>query len=949
MVQATLQAYNPSFREKSQGVLANLFTKMGLAKDLRQGYRLAEGFTGNANRQKLGLMDFTGLGAGATINEGLRDTGRAQTWKDYILPAANIGLGLLELAPVVGKGISTGIRTMLPTNQIPNETKGVLNYLRTNELNQITPRSYESLMRSYKTLDQPQMKAMAIAGMPKFGWYQNSANALKSVFQGDDAIRFSKLLSATSPQTSVQSNLENTVNIWANWTKAGRPTDKNSILKIMGESVQGEKGEDSILDAWKNNAITALSTPNANDIVLSGAKVENFGKAVTGDLDAVTLDAWMANASGVNQQLYAKGGKVSPGLTGGYLGQTAGIREIAEQLTRETGVKFEPSNIQENIWSWTKAAYELRKKGGLSGQTVQELLSSGRITDELIADVPDFSILLTDPKYADPLRGAGYGTQIDELINNASPRAIPNVSGFLNQGDLAKSAKVLEDLFQQRLYHERTTPFRVGVRGLGGSESAGYTLNAGGVRGSGRLEGDLYSPTGEFDDAVSATFQGKIGTPNWIKLNDNDIQRDEFVNFSNANQATTKYPGMVDINKADDYKGSQLFMSEDGTVGFAIKPDGEISSLVKNKNSTIKSPAYSTLQVATQNGGAWLNAIDTILPRMYSRAGFRPVARVKWDDRYAPEGWDYNDPTLKKFNNGRPDIVFMVYDPKFKGTVANGVGGTIVSSYDKAVAMTKKESEKLRKLALPKPKNKAEKAAAGVLDLLSSGQSNKVTDKMLEKADPKYLFDNYDLPMNAKELQNRAKKMGLLDDAFHGTTYKSGDNIKTPENTFWSTDNPDVANTYGTIMYPLKLNPKDPKYTADAEGQYFSDLPKDIIPEFTMSADEDSKLVTDQVVEYVKGEDDSFMDFLGIGRGGQYPDLKNVKFTNVVDRGSYFPSNKNPNMNKPSTVTASIMNRNPLVRSRFARFDPRLKNLKNLSAGVLPIGILPFLSTNEER
>ena len=42
---------------------------------------------------------------------------------------------------------------------------------------------------------------------------------------------------------------------------------------------------------------------------------------------------------------------------------------------------------------------------------------------------------------------------------------------------------------------------------------------------------------------------------------------------------------MVDINKADDYKNSQLFMSEDGSVGFAIKPDGEISSLVKNKKS----------------------------------------------------------------------------------------------------------------------------------------------------------------------------------------------------------------------------------------------------------------------------------------------------------------------------------------------------------------------------
>ena len=908
MVQATLQAYNPSFREKAQGNLANIFTKIGLANDLREGYRLAEGFTGNANRQRLGLMDFTGLGAAATINEGLRDTGRAQTWKDYILPAANIGLGLLELAPVVGKGISTGIRTMLPTNQISNQQQGVLNYLRTNELNQITPRSYESLMRSYNTLNKPQMKAMAIAGMPKYGWYENSAKALKSIFQGDDAIRFSKLLSATSPQTSVESNLQNTVNIWANWTKAGRPTDKKSILKIMGESVQGEKGEDSVLDAWKNNAITALSTPNANDIVLSGGKVENFGKAVTGDLDAVTLDAWMANASGVNQQMYARSSnKMNPGLSAGYLGQTAAIREIAEQLTRETGVTFTPSNIQENIWSWAKAAYELRQKGGISGQTVEELLSTGKITNELIADVPDFSVLLTDPKYSDPLRGAGYGTQIDKLINNASPRAIPNVSGFLNQDDLVKSAKVLEELFQQRLYHERTTPFRVGVRGLGGSESTGYTLNAGGVRGSGRLEGDLYSPTGEFDDAVSVTFQGKIGTPNWIKLNDNDIQREEFVKFSNANQATTKYPGMVDINDAADYKGSQLFMSEDGTVGFAIKPDGEISSLVKNKNSTIKSPAYSTLQIATQNGGAWLNAIDTILPRMYSRAGFRPVARVKWDDRYAPEGWDYNDPTLKKFNNGRPDIVFMVYDPKFKGTVANGVGGTIVSSYDKAVAMTKKESEKLRKLALPKPNNKAEKAAAGVLDLLSSGQSNKVTEKMLEKADPKYLFDNYDLDMSTKARMSRAKQMGFdVDtDLFHGTPNRTDFSSFIPSDRgrlgagVYTTPRPDLANKFAISgsnrVFPL-LGTNNP--APDAIGSN------------AFRAQQAAGFGNKGVLEFNKAL-------------GNYDGLK------VADERTF----KNPSS----------------IRSRFARFDPRLKNLKNISAGVLPIGILPFLSTGDER
>jgi len=82
---------------------------------------------------------------------------------------------------------------------------------------------------------------------------------------------------------------------------------------------------------------------------------------------------------------------------------------------------------------------------------------------------------------------------------------------------------------------------------------------------------------------------------------------------------------------------------------------------------------------------------------LYGRAGFRPVARIKWDDRYAPKGWDYDDNVLKQFNGGRPDIVFMVYDPKFTGTVANGVGGKLVASYDKAVSMVKSETAKLAK------------------------------------------------------------------------------------------------------------------------------------------------------------------------------------------------------------------------------------------------------------
>ena len=44
----------------------------------------------------------------------------------------------------------------------------------------------------------------------------------------------------------------------------------------------------------------------------------------------------------------------------------------------------------------------------------------------------------------------------------------------------------------------------------------------------------------------------------------------------------------------------------------------------------------------------------------------------------------------KRFNGGRPDLVFMAYDPKFKNTVANNVGGQFTDDYDKAKKSVKK-------------------------------------------------------------------------------------------------------------------------------------------------------------------------------------------------------------------------------------------------------------------
>ena len=67
------------------------------------------------------------------------------------------------------------------------------------------------------------------------------------------------------------------------------------------------------------------------------------------------------------------------------------------------------------------------------------------------------------------------------------------------------------------------------------------------------------------------------------------------------------------------------------------------------------------LEMATAEGGRQLDCFDIYLTKIYEAHGFKPVAKMKWNDEYIPEGW--NKDNFKDYNNGEPDVVFMVYDP----------------------------------------------------------------------------------------------------------------------------------------------------------------------------------------------------------------------------------------------------------------------------------------------
>jgi hypothetical protein len=175
-----------------------------------------------------------------------------------------------------------------------------------------------------------------------------------------DAPRFAALLAALSPQTSVESNLTNALNVWRGWIEADRPSDQRSIMRILGENVEGDKGPGSVLDAWVNNSVRALTAADGEPITISGPKVTSFMQNLLGEVNEVTNDTWMANYAGIKQEAF-KGAKRAGdngddvgnlyGKGPGYLAMNALVRKAADILTKRTGETWSPAEVQETVWS----------------------------------------------------------------------------------------------------------------------------------------------------------------------------------------------------------------------------------------------------------------------------------------------------------------------------------------------------------------------------------------------------------------------------------------------------------------------------------------------------------------------------------------------------------------------------------------------------------------------
>jgi hypothetical protein len=113
-------------------------------------------------------------------------------------------------------------------------------------------------------------------------------------------------------------------------------------------------------------------------------------------------------------------------------------------------------------------------------------------------------------------------------------------------------------------------------------------------------------------------------------------------------------------------------------------------------------------------------------------------------------------------------------------------------------------------------------------------------------------------------------------------------------------------------------------------------LPRDAMPQERF----------EDVIENYDPDQADFLTTRDFEQAAKQQGLSGVTFNNIVDMGGYFNKPKGEpntpereaymeyikNAQKPSTVETRFYP--SLVRSKFARFDPRLSHLGNLSAGV---------------
>jgi hypothetical protein len=128
----------------------------------------------------------------------------------------------------------------------------------------------------------------------------------------------------------------------------------------------------------------------------------------------------------------------------------------------------------------------------------------------------------------------------------------------------------------------------------------------------------------------------------------------------------SKTPWFLSSHSVEELAPFDKRMAEGGKVGYMIEPKtGDFGNLFNNGGT--RGAGKAAIVDAIKRGAKTLDCFGPDLPILYSKAGYVPVAKLKFVDEYVPKDWPYD--TL-----GRPDVIVMSYTGGERSSIAQRFG-----------------------------------------------------------------------------------------------------------------------------------------------------------------------------------------------------------------------------------------------------------------------------------
>ena len=260
-----------------------------------------------------------------------------------------------------------------------------------------------------------------------------------------------------------------------------------------------------------------------------------------------------------------------------------------------------------------------------------------------------------------------------------------------------------------------------------------------------------YTLDNQIDTGLKNSFLGFKGVQKIYEIKDGDVYRKMMV----KSLLNNKFAASVTVHSEEDFKDMRLFVTEDGSTGVTLTKEGFLGGAFSDPNFKRPKNLSQLMVVGIKEGATTAEAFDTVLPDYYSNFGFKAVSRTAFNDEYKPMiengdaimDWDYD--TYADFNDGKPDVVFFIYDGGDRNSIEDRLG-----SFDKYSDTGKKNTKSF-------DKNGYDKAELVMKQEAVKASKFEKRSQIVEDSDIEEILEEINSGVKEEIVRERAKKKGF--------------------------------------------------------------------------------------------------------------------------------------------------------------------------------------------